>query len=306
MTARRRPWNDRNGRQHVPHSSIEVNASTARFFTIITGMPWPEVKEGDLRELRDSYELLSTELPELRDLIIKVAKDCKGHMEGQAATSFIWQLNSFVGKAEGGGDDYVGAAAKTAKALADCAGDVANAVEYTKWMAIAQLVQLMVEIALAIFWAPFSFGTSLSGLVLRKLLTKVALTALMKYLLKTIAMHTFSGIVGGLLMDGIIQHLQIGQGNRDHVDKEYTKQAALFGLIGGVLGGPLELFGMGLGKLLGRLLGKSGGRLLADKLSTYLIKGDLQGLKGVLEAATKAAEKEGITGSLGAVTKKAA
>ncbi|KJY26307.1 EndoU domain-containing protein, partial [Streptomyces sp. NRRL S-495] len=290
----------------MAHSSIEVNESTARFFTIITGMPWPEIREGDLREVRDAYEQLAKELPELRALIEKVAISCARQFKGQAAITFAYQMNSFIGRSSTGakaGEDYVSAAAKTAKALADCAGDVANTVEYTKWMAIAQLVQLMVEIALAIFWAPFSFGTSLSGLVLKKLLTKAALTALMKYLLKTIAMHTFSGIVGGLLMDGIIQNLQIGQGNRKEIDKELQKQAVLFGVIGGILGGPLDLLGLGLGKLLGRLLGRSGGRLLADRLSDYLVDGELKSLKGTLKTAAEAAAKAGEKGPLGAVGK---
>lgn len=290
----------------MAHSSIEVNASTARFFTIITGMPWPEIREGDLREVRDAYEQLATELPHLRALIAKVADSCGRQFKGQAAITFEYQMNSFIGRSKTdakSGEDYVSAAAKTAKALANCAGDVANTVEYTKWMAIAQLVQLMVEIALAIFWAPFSFGTSLSGLVLKKLLTKAALTALMKYLLKTIAMHTFSGIVGGLLMDGIIQNLQIGQGNRKEIDKELQKQAVLFGVIGGILGGPLDLLGLGLGKLLGRLLGKSGGRLLADKLSDYLVDGELKSLKGTLKTAAEAAAKAGEKGPLGAIGK---
>ncbi|MFD0567161.1 EndoU domain-containing protein [Kitasatospora saccharophila] len=241
-------------------------------------------------------------MPELREQIAKVAAACLNRGEGAAMETFAEQLKSFIGGT--GGDDYVTAAGSTAKKLADCAGDVANAVEYTKWMAIAQLVQLMVEIALAVFWAPFTFGASLSGLVLRKLLTKVALQALMKYLIKTILMHTFSGLVGGLVMDGIIQGVQIGQGNRKEVDKEYTKQAALFGLIGGVLSGPLDLLGLGLGKLLGRLIGKSGGRLLADRLSDYLVHGDLQGLKGLLKTAAAAAEKEGAKGPLGALGKK--
>ncbi|MFD0567160.1 hypothetical protein ACFQ2M_38285 [Kitasatospora saccharophila] len=30
----------------MSHSSIEVNASTAAFFSAITGMPWPKIREG--------------------------------------------------------------------------------------------------------------------------------------------------------------------------------------------------------------------------------------------------------------------
>ncbi|MEV4615653.1 hypothetical protein AB0K43_24130 [Kitasatospora sp. NPDC049258] len=257
------------------------------FFSVVSGMPWPQVKEGDLREIRDRYEQLAKDLPHLRDLIATVAVKARQQFEGQAAEAFSSMMNDFIG--ESGGSDYVGAAAKTARALADCAGDVANSVEYTKWMAIAQLVQLMFETSMAVLWGPFSFGFELEYLALRYWFTRQVLWLLVKYLIKSILTHTFSGIVTGLLMDAIIQGIQFSHGDRHVWDVDSTKQSVLFGALGGVVAGPLNLLGMGLGRLLGSLVGKSGASVLAHELATVMKGGEKEALKGALEAATKKA-----------------
>ncbi|MFB7473496.1 EndoU domain-containing protein [Kitasatospora sp. NPDC056184] len=294
----------------MPYSSITVDKTTADFFSKVTGMPWPEVNEGDLREVRDAYRRLAEELPELRRLIAEVAVKARQQFEGQSARQFSEQMRQFIG--ETGGSDYLAAAVKTADALANCANDVATAAEYSKWMSIAQLVQLLVEIALAILWAPFTFGGSLAEVTLKTILTREVLKGLMKFLFKTILLHTFAGIMSGLTMDLVIQGIQIGQGNRKEIDKEALKQAVLFGVIGGVISGPLNLIGMGLGKLLGRLLGRNGGRLAADKLADFMINGDRKALKEALEAAGKSGLKgvtagtEGALGKVGAVAGKSA
>ncbi|MER5352520.1 EndoU domain-containing protein, partial [Kitasatospora sp. NPDC002551] len=294
----------------MPYSSITVDKSTADFFSRVTGMPWPEIAEGDLREVRDAYQRIAEELPELRRLIAEVANKARQQFEGQAARQFSEQMRQFIG--ETGGADYITASVKTAEALAKCANDVATAAEYSKWMSIAQLVQLLVEIALAILWAPFTFGASLAEVTLKTILTREVLKQLMKFLLKTILLHTFAGIMSGLTMDLVIQNIQIGQGNRKEIDKDALKQAVLFGVIGGVISGPLNLIGMGLGKLLGRLLGRNGGRIAADKLTDFMINGDRKALKEALEAAGKSGLKgvtagaEGGIGKIGAVAGKSA
>ncbi|MFJ4091168.1 EndoU domain-containing protein [Kitasatospora sp. NPDC089913] len=282
----------------MPYSSIVVDKTTADFFSKVTGMPWPEIREGDLREVRDAYQKLAKDLPELRRLIAEVAIKARQQFEGQAAQAFSEQMRQFIG--DTGASDYIASATKTAEALAKCANDVATAAEYTKWMAIAQLVQLLLEIALAILWAPFTFGASLAGITLKTIFTREVLKTLMKFLFKTILLHTFAGIMSGLTMDLVIQNIQIGQGNRKEIDKDALKQAVLFGVIGGVISGPLNLIGMGLGKLLGRLLGKSGGRVAADKLSDFMINGDRKALNEALKAGLEGVAK-GSKGTLGDV-----
>ncbi|MER8188652.1 hypothetical protein, partial [Kitasatospora sp. NPDC094015] len=57
----------------MSYSSIVVPSGVDTFFSAVSGMPWPQVKEGDLREVRDQYEVLARDLPHLRDLIAVVA-----------------------------------------------------------------------------------------------------------------------------------------------------------------------------------------------------------------------------------------
>ncbi|MFD7907774.1 toxin glutamine deamidase domain-containing protein [Kitasatospora sp. NPDC059747] len=269
----------------MSYSSIDPGPKLAGFFGVVSGSPWPAANEGDLREIRDAYEQLAKDLPDLRRLIATVAVKARQEFEGEAARQFSVAMNQFIGV--GGGDDYVSAAADTAKALADCAGDVANQVEYTKWMAIAQLADLLFEIALATFWAPFTFGADFAGLSLKYFFTREALQLLLKYLIKTILMHTFSGVVKGMLMDSIIQGIQMADGDRHTYDVDAFKQSLLNGFVGGLISGPVSVFGMGLGKLIGSLVGKSGGSLLAKELESVLKNGDKEALKHLLDTATK-------------------
>ncbi|MGW3043767.1 toxin glutamine deamidase domain-containing protein [Kitasatospora sp. NPDC001159] len=269
----------------MSYSSIDPGPRLASFFGVVAGSPWPQANEGGLREIRDAYEQLAKDLPDLRRLIATVAIKARQEFEGEAAQQFSVAMNQFIGV--GGGDDYVSTAADTAKALADCAGDVANSVEYTKWMAIAQLVDLLFEIALATFWAPFTFGADFAGLSIKYFFTREALWLLLKYLIKTILMHTFTGLVKGILMDSIIQGIQMSHGDRHTYDMEAFKQSVLNGVIGGLISGPVSVFGMGLGKLIGSLVGKSGGSVLAKELESVLKNGDKEALKHLLDTATK-------------------
>ncbi|WP_431676434.1 protein-glutamine glutaminase family protein [Kitasatospora sp. KL5] len=238
----------------MPHSSLQVPPGVAQFFTVVTGMPWPKSDEGGLRDVRDDYQALAEELPKLRQYIADLVGVCRSRFEGEAADAFVREMGRFIGA--DGDEDFLTTAGKMCAELAAFAGKVANSVEYTKWMAIGQLVQLLFEIALAIFWAPFTGGASLLAAAGAKLVVREILLNLLKKLLQLILTHTFFGIVGGLALDAIIQGVQFGQGNRTEWDKEATRQAAIFGTLGGLIGGPLQLLGMGLAKLFGSGLGK--------------------------------------------------
>ncbi|MFF0416487.1 hypothetical protein ACFYUY_39420, partial [Kitasatospora sp. NPDC004745] len=238
----------------MAHSTLQVSPGVASFFHILTGMPWPESKEGELRDVRDDYQALSEDLPKLREYIAELVAVCQQQFEGEAADAFTREMGRFIGSS--GEDDYLTTAGRLCHELGEFAGKVANTVEYTKWMIIGQIVQLVIEIALAIFWAPFTGGASLLAVEGAKQAAKAIIIALLKKLLQVILTHTFFGVLGALVLDGIIQGIQFAQGNRHEWDKDLTKQAAIFGAISGVIAGPLHLLGMGLGKLFGMGIGK--------------------------------------------------
>ncbi|MDQ0313180.1 hypothetical protein J2S46_007736 [Kitasatospora herbaricolor] len=237
----------------MAHSSIQVSPGVATFFHILTGMPWPESDEGLLRDVRDDYAALAEDLPKLRGYVVDLVARCRSQFEGEAAEGFAREMGRFVGD---DGTDYLATAGQLAGELGEFAGKVANTVEYTKWMIIGQIVQLLVEIALAIAFFPFTFGASMAAAEGLKQVVKTIIINLLKKLVQVIVTHTLFGVVGGLVMDAILQGIQFGQGNRHEWDKDLTKQAAIMGAISGAVAGPLHLLGMGLGKLLGAGLAK--------------------------------------------------
>ncbi|MFD8783547.1 hypothetical protein ACFV04_14760, partial [Kitasatospora sp. NPDC059599] len=259
----------------MSHSSIHVSPGVAQFFHIISGMPWPESDEGLLRDVRDDYLALAEDLPKLSEYILDAVQTCDKRMEGEAAKAFRKEWGQFVNTDQT--QDPLRKAAELCTQLSELAGKVANTVEYTKWMAIGQLVQLLIEIAFAIAWSVFTGGFSLVQLEWQKILTRQFLLQLLKKLAQLIAMHTFGGIVGGLILDAIIQGIQFNHGDRHEWDKDLTKQAAIFGAISGAIGGPLSLIGEGLGKLIGPRLAK----LFVESALNDVIKGLTGiGLKG--------------------------
>lgn len=261
--------------------SIILPEGVAKLFSILTGMKWPQSDEDMLRTAGDDYQTISDDLLSVRDYFSSLVTDAGNHFSGTAANAFTGQMSKVIGNT--GGTDYLTSASSTAKQLADFAHQVANQVEYTKWMTIAQLVQLAAEIAWAIALGPITFGTSLTAILAEELLAAELIKKLFGWLIRQIILHEFLSITGGLLLDVIIQSIQIGEHHKTSWDWKSTLQGLEFGAINGLLAGPLELFGFGFGKLFGKIFGGGIGNILAK---------DIEGLAGgALKDAIKDAEK---------------
>lgn len=269
--------------------SMNLPPALAKLFSVVTGMKWPEAKEDDLRAAGDDYLAISKDMPELRGYLEELATRCREEFEGEAAEAYVDRVQQLIGGT--GGTDYITAAQDTAKQLADYAHKVANYVEYTKWMIVAQLIQLAAQIAWAIACIPITFGGSLAEIFAAELVAREVIKQVFIWLLKQIALHEFLSITTGIVMDLIIQGIQIGKGHKDKFDKDTLIQAIEFGAINGLLTGPLELLTFGLGKLFGRIFGGNIGNIL---------KNDLKGLgKSGLGDLAKGLEKN----ELNALTK---
>ncbi|MFI9005897.1 hypothetical protein ACIGNX_01530 [Actinosynnema sp. NPDC053489] len=240
-------------------------------FKGLTGMEWPQADEDRLRAIGGLYDTSVEDFRRLATLFEEVVKGVREQFEGEAADAFVESVSRYF---SGSGEDgnFLGLAADSAKELGDYARETANNVEYIKWMIIAQLIQLAVEIAVAIALAPFTFGGSLEVLSLAYLLTRQGIIALLKFLLRQLLVHTLINLTVSLVMDQTIQQIQINQGNRKEKDPELTKQAAAFGAIGGVLGGLFSPLGQGLSRGLGKLFGKDFGHFVGKDVGNVLTK----------------------------------
>ncbi|MFI6156398.1 hypothetical protein ACIBCA_27345 [Kitasatospora sp. NPDC051170] len=233
--------------------SIPLPEGLRKLFHIVTGMKWPEGSEDDLRIAGDDYLLIHQKVPELREYLVQLVGVCKDNFEGEAADQFVLKMRRLYGGS--GATDYLTAAGNAAKELSDYAYKVANAIEYTKWMIIAQLIQLLAQIAWAIANIPLTFGGSLAQIFVAEGITREVVKQLFIWLFKQLMLHEFLSITTGIVMDGIIQGIQMAQGHKDHYETESLIQAIEFGAINGLLTGPLELLTFGLGKLFGKIFG---------------------------------------------------
>ncbi|MDH6133269.1 DNA-binding FrmR family transcriptional regulator [Kitasatospora sp. MAA4] len=285
--------------------SIMLPPAVATIFSKVTGMKWPEANEDNLRTAGDDYLAIANDIPELKGYIADLVKCCLAQFEGEAADAFVDQMRQLIGQT--GGTDYLTTAAGTAKQLGDYAHQTANQVEYTKWMTIAQLVQLLAEIAYAIAMIPLTFGGSLAAIPMAMEAVAAVLKQIFIWLFKQLIIHEFTSIVGGLLLDVIIQTIQIAEGHKTSWDSKSTLQAVEFGAINGLLAGPLELLGFGFGKLLGRLFGKGLGEVLETELKDLAgaeLKAGLNDLeKSALDSLVKDVEKNEMTAVISAATK---
>nr|WP_257019505.1 protein-glutamine glutaminase family protein [Streptomyces sp. TLI_235] len=251
----------------------------AKFFSIATGMKWPEANEDDLRAAGDDYLAIAEKVPELRGYLVDLVNCCRDSFEGQAADAFLLQMRRLIG--ETGSTDYVSSSGEVAKQLGDFAHKVANQVEYAKWMIIAQLIQLVAQIAWAIAMIPITFGGSIAEIFVAYKVTGELIKQIFIWLLKQLLLHEFLSITTAMVMDGIIQGIQIGKGHKDHWESESFIQSIEMGAINGLLTGPLELLTFGIGKLFGRMFGSGLTKnLLADikTLAGSDLKGELKSL----------------------------
>ncbi len=269
--------------------AITLPPELASIFAAVSGMEWPQANEDDLRTAGDDYQTIADDIPKLKEYIVEIVNICLERFEGEAADAFVASMRELIGQT--GGTDYLSEAAKQAGELASVAHDTANQVEYTKWMVIGQLIMLVAEILFDIFWAPFTFGESLLNITWEWALVREAIQIIFKWLLKSIAMHTFTGVAQSLLLDGVIQGVQFAQGHRHQWDGKATLQAFEFGLITGVVSGPLDLAGMGLGKMIGGAVGKSAGSVLGHELGDAMKDTLGHAGKGVLDGGVSAAGK---------------
>ncbi|MFE3467803.1 hypothetical protein, partial [Streptomyces sp. NPDC059185] len=248
--------------------SINPPSEIAGFFSFVTGMEWPQADEDLMRQVADAYRGAADDLELLEGLIGRLVPVVLENFEGISADAFAGSMGELIGRVNGG--NVMAGSAELSRKLGDVARQVANQVEYTKLMAILQLVQLLAQVLAAQFFAPFTFGGSYFNATLAFALTREALRNLFWFLVRAIASNTFAGVMGSLFSDAVIQAYQLGSGHTDKWQADLTLDSFKSGLLEGVFAGPAELLGQVVGKFLGRLIGKGPSSLLTKNIDEAL------------------------------------
>ncbi|MFZ3474341.1 hypothetical protein ACODT3_04380 [Streptomyces sp. 4.24] len=244
--------------------SIKPSEGVAKFFSFLTGMPWPEADEDLMRKVSDNYTAMASDLDTLAGYIAELVPRIKEDFEGEAADAFVASMRDLIGGVTG--SNVMQQTSELATQLGEAARNVANQVEYTKIMAILQVVELIAQILFAMIFGPVTFGASAINAALQFVIVREGLRNILSYLLRTIITQTFIGITAGIFQDMVIQLYQLSSGHTDKWDNEHTLEALKGGALNGLVAGPLEILGHYGGQLLGKLLGKDAGSIISKRI----------------------------------------
>ncbi|MFE8008904.1 hypothetical protein [Streptomyces sp. NPDC057418] len=253
--------------------AINPPEGIADFLAFVSGMEWPEADEDLMRRVSEHYGAVARDLETVSGYVIELIPIVKNDFDGEAAESFLMAMKDLAGQTAGA--NQLEQTAELSRQLSEVALKVANQVEYTKIMAILQLVQLLAEILFATLFSAFTFGSVWGPVSALFAATREGLHQLFRWLLQTIISQTFIGIVGGVFQDTVIQLYQLGAGHTTSWNTESLIDSIKQGALSGVVAGPLEIFSHYGGKLLGRVLGgKTPGSIISKRIDDVLNKVD--------------------------------
>ncbi|SDX31809.1 Papain fold toxin 1, glutamine deamidase [Amycolatopsis xylanica] len=267
---------------------------------IVVGESWPEGDEDKLRELAKAWHSASEALSPVAQMGSTAAKDILANWTGDSAQAFGEQWKKFVD----GDEAYFKSLGDAAKALGDSCDQTALDVEYTKYMIIISLIILAAQIVAMIAAAAPSLGTSTAGIPIAQAATRVTVQMLFRQLMEKVAQQGFKMVAKELLqtflkqglkkiakevavnvamnvgMDAGIQGLQMAKGDRKEWDWNKTKDGAISGAVGGVIGA-------GTGSVSKAMRGEEGFGVVG------------QAVKGAVEGAGETIGTAAVTGKLG-------
>ncbi|MFC4562331.1 ADP-ribosyltransferase, partial [Nocardiopsis mangrovi] len=241
----------------------ELPKPLADLFYGLTGSPWftaDEVLLGALADvLKRGATRIETEVPPLID---SVKRRVRSSFDSQAAEFYEESIDKFTT----GETNYVKMTADALYELAEFVEEVRKQVAYTKRMIIGQLIQLLVEIAAAIFMAKFTFGASMSMIPLLKRITSLFIQRALNFLITQLLAHVIYNTSFALVLDQLIQRNLIALGIQNGNDGKFTLDAGVGGALDGLVGGFLNklsdkvanIFGGDFGDLLKLNLNKGG------------------------------------------------
>ncbi|GGZ11621.1 hypothetical protein CP967_06090 [Streptomyces nitrosporeus] len=265
--------------------SLEFPPECAWLFAALTGEKPPNGDEDRMFELAEVHKDLHGKLSnDLKQQIAEALGFTRQSFDGDAADMYQAAMKSFIGEE---GLNYFDAVADQAKLLGEFTRKGATQLQYTKYMIIAQLVELLFEAVVAAALA-FFFGASIQAYLAKVAIVRFLIRSWLGRLVMTLLMHQVINVGMGVAMDLLVQWSQLNQGSRDSYDGSLTKGAALSGMVQGLMAGPFQFLGNKFGKGLARIFGKDGGKNLGKQIDGAFPPPLVHGPKGPGGAGPKA------------------
>ncbi|GAA3195199.1 MULTISPECIES: hypothetical protein [Streptomyces] len=241
--------------------SLQISDEGRGWFIALTGQDFTHADEDKLRELGDGYGQIRQKLDELPEQVVHAVNTVRNSITGDTADAYAKSLSEFTT----GERNYIRAGQELSGGLEKMAKSSSVNIEYMKIMAILQITEMLIEIVIAIAMLQFEEIPEI------KFKASTFLQRLLRSLLDHLAMHVVLNESIGTVLDALAQRIQMAKGHRDAWDVNLTKDAALGGLLDGLLEGPLSLLGGKVGQKLSDLfagpVAKNVGKQITNDLS---------------------------------------
>lgn len=279
---------------------MEMPAEVTWLLPIVVGESWPEGDEDKLRALRDVWHAAAAAITPVTDSGNTAAREVLAAWNGDDAEAFDEFWKKFVD----GDDAYLTSLGKACEALGKACDKTALDVEYTKYVIIASLVMLAIEIAAMVSASVVTLGASTAGIPAAQAATRITVQMIFRQLLQKLMQQGAKRLARELLekflsvgwkklglemlkeggtelaLDLGIQGLQAASGDRKSWDGEKSWDA----LAGGAVGGAVSAGSAGLTKDADLSVGASAAKGAAEDVASTVGEAAVTGELGELSA----------------------
>ncbi len=201
--------------------AIMINDELSNFFKIFSGEDFPATDEDKLRRLKDVYDQLADGIIAAEPKLMGGVNRLRHNLDGPAAEAFVRSMDEYV-RDRG----YLRVTAKLVRRMGSAHRDLSTEVEYAKLMIIASLIQLVIELLIALAMSWINPGQALAQMAKAKIVMTFLAKTLWARILMEIAVSMVMGIAMQVLMDVFIQKYQLDMGTRSKWDHSKTRSSA--------------------------------------------------------------------------------
>lgn len=283
-------------------------------FPFVVGESWPEGDEDELRRIAEAWRQAAEGIDAVLAEADRGARLANASMDGETAEAFA-QLWAKIGE---GGEAALAQLRDACRQNGLACDNTALEIEHTKLTIIFSLVALLVQISIMVGAAFVSGGASTAGILPAQMLTRTAVQMVFRQLIISILRNVAIELGTSVAIEGVVQGIQIGEGERTGFDDKKFGQAAVSGAIGGVAGGVVEAgfaakgiakgfgdaageavgdgAGAAAGRAAGEAAGETGGKSLGEAVKSAGRATGREAVEGATEGAVGSAAEQALTG----------
>ncbi|WP_277953745.1 WXG100-like domain-containing protein [Saccharopolyspora soli] len=247
----------------------ELPSGLQKALEIVGGQPWPEGDEDGLNRMSAAWSQIAKDVDTFADAVKSSATGVTTNMRGDFADAYAEYVNSKLLPA-------IEELRKSSEAQANLTKNTAADIQYAKISIIVQLVMLAATLALS--WIP---GIGQALVAAAAATARAVIMAIIRQVIISIAKGIVLNTAFELALDAAIQGMQFLTGQRTDWNEEFTKGAAISGVVGGAAGGAFVgaikgLGSFGAGGAFGSAV-KTGLNNIGGKLTYDVVKASAEG-----------------------------